>query len=388
MQAEKSELQKIIQTLWSSKLYKIILSNPTGEGAYRKIVLNRQKKGWQAEQYTEKQVFHENLPEGKVQDYLMENMSGAFRQCGAWDGTFEHTVRISKKGKVTGMKKRTAQTEAPKAKTENNRKKNYLLEEGTVIPPLVDMGIFTAEGKVVRSMYDKYRQINRFVELIDDEIDALPKDQTIRIIDFGCGKSYLTFILYYYLVELKKRDVEITGLDLKADVIAHCNKAAKKYGYDKLHFQVGDIGGYETAEQIDMVISLHACDTATDYALYHAIRWKAKLIFSVPCCQHELNKQMKSDNLSILTRYGIVKERTAALMTDAIRGNLLTESGYRTQLLEFVDLSHTPKNLLIRAVRSMIPASAKKQARAEVDAIEKEFGLQPTLDTLLHGKEA
>ena len=388
MQAEKSELQKIIQTLWSSKLYKIILSNPTGEGSYRKIVLNRQKKGWQAEQYTEKQVFHENLPEGKVQDYLMENMSGAFRQCGAWDGTFEHTVRISKKGKVTGMKKRTAQTEAPKAKTENNRKKNYLLEEGTVIPPLVDMGIFTAEGKVVRSMYDKYRQINRFVELIDDEIDALPKDQTIRIIDFGCGKSYLTFILYYYLVELKKRDVEITGLDLKADVIAHCNKAAEKYGYDKLHFQVGDIGGYETAEQIDMVISLHACDTATDYALYHAIRWKAKLIFSVPCCQHELNKQMKSDNLSILTRYGIVKERTAALMTDAIRGNLLTESGYRTQLLEFVDLSHTPKNLLIRAVRSMIPASAKKQARAEVDAIEKEFGLQPTLDTLLHGKEA
>lgn len=214
MQAEKSELQKIIQTIWSSELYKIILSNPTGEGTYRKIVLNRQKKGWQAEQYTEKQVFHENLPEGKVQDYLMENMSSAFRQCGAWDGTFEHTVRISKKGKVTGMKKRTAQTEAPKAKTENNRKKNYLLEEGTIIPPLVDMGIFTAEGKVVRSMYDKYRQINRFVELIDDEIDALPKDQTIRIIDFGCGKSYLTFILYYYLVELKKRDVEITGLDL------------------------------------------------------------------------------------------------------------------------------------------------------------------------------
>ena len=388
MQAEKSELQKAIQPFWSNGLYKIILSNPKGEGTYRKIVLNRQKKGWQAEQYTEKQVFHENLSEDKVQNYLLENLSSAFRQCSAWDGVFEHTLRISKKGKVTGMKKRTAQAEGPKAKTENNRKKNYLLEEGTVIPPLVDMGIFTAEGKVVRSMYDKYRQINRFVELIDDEIDVLPKDQTIHLIDFGCGKSYLTFILYYYLVELKKRDVEITGLDLKADVIAHCNQAAKKYGYDKLHFQVGDIGGYETEGQIDMVISLHACDTATDYALYHAIRWKAKLIFSVPCCQHEVNKQMKSDNFSILTRYGIVKERTAALMTDAIRGNLLTESGYRTQLLEFVDLSHTPKNLLIRAVRSMIPASAKKQARTEVDAIEKEFGLHPTLDTLLHGKDA
>ena len=392
MEVQMTELESALQNLWSDGLYKIILSNPIKKepevAAYRKVVLNRKNNGWQAEQYTEKQVFHENLKADQVGPFVEQALEQAFRQCSGWDGEWEHTIRISKKGKVTGSKKRVAATQAPKAQTENNRKKHYLLEEGTIIPPLVDMGIFTAEGKIVRTMYDKYRQINRFVELIDDEIDALPKDQTIRIIDFGCGKSYLTFILYYYLVELKKRDVEITGLDLKADVIAHCNKAAEKYGYDKLHFQVGDIGGYETAEQIDMVISLHACDTATDYALYHAIRWKAKLIFSVPCCQHELNKQMKSDNLSILTRYGIVKERTAALMTDAIRGNLLTESGYRTQLLEFVDLSHTPKNLLIRAVRSMIPASAKKQARAEVDAIEKEFGLQPTLDTLLHGKEA
>ena len=346
-------------------------------------MLNRKTNGWQAEQYTEKQVFHENLKADQVRPFVEQALEQAFRQCSGWDGEWEHTIRISKKGKVTGSKKRVAATQAPKAQTENNRKKHYLLEEGTIIPPLVDMGIFTAEGKIVRTMYDKYRQINRFVELIDDEIDALPADQTIRIVDFGCGKSYLTFILYYYLVELKKRDVKITGLDLKADVIANCNKAAKKYGYDRLTFEVGDIGGYESDEPIDMVVSLHACDTATDYALYHAIRWKAKLIFSVPCCQHELNGQMKSENLSILTRYGIVKERTAALMTDAIRANLLTESGYRTQLLEFVDLSHTPKNLLIRAVRAVIPGSAKKQARAEIDAIEQEFGLEPTLDRLL-----
>ena len=376
-----------IEKLSANPLMKIIISKPMAKDCqYKKIVVEKKGDGYQAAKYTEKQVFHDNFGVEDLQGYLMEAIHDTFLQVNAWDEKREYSLLISKKGAVTLRAK--ASKEAPDTVTEHNRKKNYILDEGQVIPPLVDMGIFTAEGKVVRSMYDKYRQINRFVELIDDEIDALPKDQTIRIIDFGCGKSYLTFILYYYLVELKKRDVEITGLDLKADVIAHCNKATEKYGYDKLHFQVGDIGGYETEEQIDMVISLHACDTATDYALYHAIRWKAKLIFSVPCCQHELNKQMKSDNLSILTRYGIVKERTAALMTDAIRGNLLTESGYRTQLLEFVDLSHTPKNLLIRAVRSMIPASAKKQARAEVDAIEKEFGLQPTLDTLLHGKEA
>ena len=211
----------------------------------------------------------------------------------------------------------------------------------------------------------------------------LPKERCVRIIDFGCGKSYLTFAMYYYLHELKGYDIRIIGLDLKREVIIHCNELAEKYGYQKLKFLVGDIADYTGVDRVDMVVTLHACDTATDYALYHAIRWKAKLIFSVPCCQHELNGQMKSENLSILTRYGIVKERTAALMTDAIRANLLTESGYRTQLLEFVDLSHTPKNLLIRAVRAVIPGSAKKQARAEIDAIEKEFGLEPTLDRLL-----
>lgn len=379
------ELKQILDALWEASPYKIILSNPYNKQySYQKMVLNRLDRGWQAEKYTSKQVFHENIQGEQVKKFLHEAMSLYFKQCNAWDGEQEHTIRISRSGKVTHLKKRTAQ--APKAKTENNRKKKYILEEGTVIPPLVDMGIFTAEGKVIRSMYDKYRQINRFVELIDDEIDQLPAEHTITVIDFGCGKSYLTFILYYYLVELKKLDVRIIGLDLKADVIENCNRAAQKYGYDRLHFEVGDIGGYECPYSVDMVISLHACDTATDYALYHAIRWKARLIFSVPCCQHELNGQMQGGELSILTRYGIVKERTAALMTDAIRGNLLTVCGYKTQLLEFVDLSHTPKNILIRAVRTVQPKAVRQEALREVEALKNQFGFHPTLGELLEEK--
>ena len=379
------DLQQILDALWAASPYKIILSNPYNKQfSYQKMVLNRLDRGWQAEKYTQKQVFHENMSEEQVKEFLYEAMSIHFKQCNAWDGEREHTIRIARSGKVTYLKKRTAQ--APKAKTENNRKKKYILEEGTVIPPLVDMGIFTAEGKIVRSMYDKYRQINRFVELIDDEIDQLPEEHTITVIDFGCGKSYLTFILYYYLVELKKLDVRIIGLDLKADVIENCNRAAQKYGYDRLHFEVGDIGGYECPYPVDMVISLHACDTATDYALYHAIRWKARLIFSVPCCQHELNGQMQGGELSILTRYGIVKERTAALMTDAIRGNLLTACGYKTQLLEFVDLSHTPKNILIRAVRTVQPKAVRQEALKEVEALKNQFGFRPTLGELLKEK--
>ncbi|MDE7367533.1 MAG: SAM-dependent methyltransferase, partial [Lachnospiraceae bacterium] len=258
--------------------------------------------------------------------------------------------------------------------------------EGIVIPPLVDMGIFTKEGKVVRSKYDKYRQINRYLELVEDVLKELP-DEHLNIIDFGCGKSYLTFLLYYYLVEVKKLQVTITGLDLKEDVIRRCRETAKKYHYDNLKFELGDINGYHTLEPVHMVITLHACDTATDYALYHAIQWKTKVILSVPCCQHEWNQQMQSGTLPILSRYGIIKERTAALMTDAVRGNLLEYCGYRTQLLEFIDLEHSPKNILIRAVRGNQSKGKRQEALQEAEELIRTLEVKPTLYQLILKEE-
>ena len=394
-----SDLQSLFTDCLNETLIRVILSNPSSKDGVIKIcarpMLKNKSLLFQIEEYTKTQVFHKNLTAGDAGSYLTSKLSSdtssqtaSFKNALVETQSFTANVLVSKKGTITIKKKVNASAKQPKISLSHNRKKKYILEEGIPVPFLIDLGVMTQNGNIVNAHYDKFRQINRFLEYIEDILPSLPTGRELRILDFGCGKSYLTFAIYYYLKVLKGYPVRITGLDLKEDVIRHCNELAVKYGYDKLEFLCGDIAYYDGCSQVDMVVTLHACDTATDYALAKAVGWGAKVILSVPCCQHELNKQMKSDNLSILTRYGIVKERTAALMTDAIRGNLLTESGYRTQLLEFVDLSHTPKNLLIRAVRSMIPASAKKQARAEVDAIEKEFGLQPTLDTLLHGKEA
>ena len=307
-------------------------------------------------------------------------MDNGFKQLNAWSDTTEFAIKISKKGKVFFTKSKSS---TPiKTKSSNDRQKSYYLEEGTVIPPLVDMGVFTKDGKVIKSMYDKYRQINKFIQFIVEAIDKLNLT-SINIVDFGCGKSYLTFVVYYYLTYVKGLDVTMTGLDLKEDVIKKCQQTAKKYGYDKLSFKVGDVAVYESDKPVDMVITLHACDTATDYAMYHAIRWNTKIIISVPCCQHELNSQIESDEFSILTRYGLLKERTAAIMTDAIRANLLEYCGYKTQILEFIDFTHTPKNLLIRAVKSNITKEHRDKMLAEVEALIKEYNLKPTLYQLI-----
>ena len=379
------ELFQYIQSILNADVQKIIISNPFSKSEeYKKIIIENKGKNYQVAKYTEKQVFHENIAQEDLLERTVALAENRYKQINGMSATEEHIILVSKKGNCTYKVKKTA-TDAVKlaAKQGHNRQKNYILQEGMNIAPLVDMGVFTKDGKVVNAMYDKYKQINRFIEIIDDEVSNL-KVEELNVIDFGCGKSYLTFVVYYYLTEVMNLKVNMIGLDLKEDVIKKCNEAAEKYHYTHLKFEVGDVNGFKAPFDVDMVITLHACDTATDFALYNAVRWNAKMIFSVPCCQHELNKQIKPDELNILSRYGIIKERFSALATDAIRGNLLEYCGYKTQLLEFIDFAHTPKNILIRAVRRPImPKQVKENMLAEVHAIMKEFSFEPTLYKLL-----
>ena len=380
-----NDLRKAICDIVSENIVKVVISNKMkSDVQYNKIVfLLKEKKGkeyYQIERYTDKQVFHENIDKNKLEESLFENIEAKYKQVNAWSENSTFEMKISKKGKVFLGKKSSDNKKV--VNKSHNKEKNYILKEGMIIQPLIDLGVFTKEGKVVNSKYDKYKQINRFVEIIDDEIKKNDQKE-LTILDFGCGKSYLTFVLYYYFVEIKKINVKMIGLDLKEDVIKKCNDIAKRYNYENLHFEIGDINGFKYNNNVDMVITLHACDTATDYALYNAIKWNAKMIFSVPCCQHEFNSQMKTEELSILTKYGIIQERVAALMTDAVRGNLLESLGYKTQLLEFIDIAHSPKNILIRASKSNISSEKKEKSLLEVESLMHKFNIKPTLYNLL-----
>lgn len=380
-------MKNAIQDIFKEDLIKAIISNQRNKNQeYKKIIVRKVKLKnefvYQFEKYTQKQVFHENLDEDAAISLMEHFLTTDFKQCDAYTLTYNFCIKISKKEKLFVSKKKTSMPQV-KINQEHNRSKQYLIPDGTYVAPLYDLGIFTKEGKVVNSMYDKYKQINRFIEMIDDSISDDMKH--LNIIDFGCGKSYLTFILYYYLVEIKKISVHMIGLDLKEDVINDCNQIAQKYGYDHLKFEIGDINGYKTDKNIDMVITLHACDTATDYALYNAIQWNAKMIFSVPCCQHEINGQIKSEQFSLLTKYGLFKERMSAILTDEIRANLLESQSYKVQVLEFIDLAHSPKNILLRCIKSdKISEQKKIKAVKEVEAIMEEFHLEPTLYKLLN----
>lgn len=379
-----SDLQSLFTDCLNETLIRVILSNPSSKDGVIKIcarpVLKNKSLLFQIEEYTKTQVFHKNLTAGDAGSYLTGKLSSdassqtaEFKNALVETKSFTANVLVSKKGTITIKKKMNTSTKQPKISLSHNRKKKYILEEGIPVPFLIDLGVMTQNGSIVNAHYDKFRQINRFLEYIEDILPSLPTGRELRILDFGCGKSYLTFAIYYYLKVLKGYPVRITGLDLKEDVIRHCNELAVKYGYDKLEFLCGDIAYYDGCSQVDMVVTLHACDTATDYALAKAVGWGAKVILSVPCCQHELNKQMKNDLLSPVLHYGILKERMAALMTD----------GLRAQILEFIDMAHTPKNLLIRAVYNGHCADNK----AQIDELLAAFDVNPTLYRLLCKKD-
>ena len=389
-----SDLQSLFTDCLNETLIRVILSNPSSKDGVIKIcarpVLKNKSLLFQIEEYTKTQVFHKNLTAGDAGSYLTGKLSSdtssqtaKFKNALVETKSFTANVLVSKKGTITIKKKMNTSAKQPKISLSHNRKKKYILEEGIPVPFLIDLGVMTQNGSIVNAHYDKFRQINRFLEYIEDILPSLPTGRELRILDFGCGKSYLTFAIYYYLKVLKGYPVRITGLDLKEDVIRHCNELAVKYGYDKLEFLCGDIAYYDGCSQVDMVVTLHACDTATDYALAKAVGWGAKVILSVPCCQHELNKQMKNDLLSPVLHYGILKERMAALMTDGLRAQILEANGYRTQILEFIDMAHTPKNLLIRAVYNGHCADNKDQ----IDELLAAFDVNPTLYRLLCKKD-
>lgn len=333
---------------------------------------------YQVSEFIGRKVFHKNYKKDELKKKITDWMQEDYKQ--AQFTMTDATAQILSGKHSQTVKYKKCKEVRVQRDLSHNRTKRYILPEGTPVGFLIDLGVMTKEGKIVRQKYDKYRQINRFLEFVEDILPQLSKEREQTIIDFGCGKSYLTFAMYYYLKELKGYDIRIIGLDLKEDVIAHCNELKDKYGYGKLSFLVGDIASYTDVDAVDMVVTLHACDTATDYALAKAVQWGAKVILSVPCCQHEANRMMENELLQPVLQYGILKKRMAAIMTDAVRANLLTAKGYDTQILEFIDMEHTPKNLLIRAVYT---GKDSENAAEALKNMEEALHLNLTLNKLL-----
>ncbi len=376
-----NELKQVLQEQLNIDFLSATLSNPRQKDGATKIkvrpLLKDDKLIFQLESFAGNQAFHKNAETNETVELILSHMEN-MKQMQLETRTEIYTILVSKKGKVT-IKKKLQKCQKEAADLSHNRKKKYVLEEGTLVPFVRDLGVMTEEGKIVHSRFDKFKQINRFLEFIEDILPQLDKGRELTILDFGCGKSYLTFAMYYYLHELKGYDIRIIGLDLKKDVIRHCNELAEKYGYEKLKFLEGNIADYTGVDKVDMVVTLHACDTATDFALAKAVGWDAKVILSVPCCQHELNRQIENETLAPVLKYGLIKERMSALITDALRAEYLEREGYEAQILEFIDMEHTPKNILIRAVKT----GKKKENGEALEACKKALHLDPMLGRLL-----
>lgn len=363
------------------RLQKAVFSQPAALAEYQKAVLRpvtiRDRLLYQLECFRDNKAFHRNLTEEELLSLAGDELAGRYRQVLIITDESASQYVLRRDGSYRKSGKSTVPRPGAEAVLSHDRGKKYLLAEGEDIPALVDLGVFTPDLRVVKAKYDKYRQINRFVELIDDAFSSV-EPGPLTVMDFGCGKSYLTFILYYYFAVKRGSDVDMIGYDLKADVVEHCNAIARKYGYEGLRFEVADVSGDHLPERkIDLLVTLHACDTATDYALDYAIRHGAKHIFSVPCCQHEINRTIsRGGDLDALLRYGVVRERVSALLTDVIRAGILEDLGYEVDLMEFVDLSHSPKNLMIRAEKKHVPSNRNI---SRFRALAEQYGFSQTL---------
>lgn len=325
---------------------KMILSDSSNE--IKKIIVRpveiKNRAMFQIERYSQNKVFHENVELNAILDISYFEYRQILVE------TIGRDIIFSKQKSGYKRKEHSNTLRLLDINLSHNKQKSYIINEGEFVPAMIDLGIFTEDGKIVRSKYDKFKQINRFIEIIDDVFKSIKKDE-ITILDFGCGKSYLTFLVYYYFVEKKKMKANIIGYDLKSDVVDRCNEIAKSYGYTGLHFQMNDVKKDKLYDgKIDAIISLHACDTATDFALDYAIKRGIPYIFSVPCCQHEINQTIKKGgDFDILLSDGLIKERFSALLTDAVRVEILRAKGYNVDVIEFVDFTHSPKNIMLRA---------------------------------------
>lgn len=381
----REQIAAEIGRLFEAQPLRVTLSCPLTGGRYIKFVCKPSKYGYRLEQYTDKQVFHANCTAEEASGRILSEFGSNFRELNALTASEALSLRLSKGGKLLTSRKKTAEP-VPPPSVAHNRAKNYIIRESDRFPVLEELGILTGDGHVHSAMYDKFRQINRYIEFIDDIVRTDPRKQW-NIIDFGCGKSYLTFVLYHYLTVIRGVDAHIVGLDLKEDVIRNCSALAERHGMTGLSFQLGDIHGYTPSVHPDMIISLHACDTATDYALANAVNWNTDYILAVPCCQHELNGGLDAPALRLMTKYGILKERFAALATDALRARALEGRGYKTDVSEFIDIAHSPKNILIRAKRAALTdaAAVKRmaEAKAEIETFCQMLGYTPLIVRLL-----
>lgn len=351
-----NDIQELLDEIFpNNKIILCVLSNlkTKKEGGFTKVdikpVLIKDELKYQFAYNYANKVIHRNLDMDDAKEEINYLIGDIFRQVMLFTTEADYQILISKKGKASILKKKASKTQA---NLSHNRKKNYILEDGEPVDFLIRLGVMNQQGKVVARMYDKFKQINRYLEMVADVIPSINKEKTLNIIDFGCGKSYLTFALYHYLVNVLKLDIKIIGLDLKNDVINFCNKVAEDLNYSNLKFLHGDIAEYEGLDEVDMVVTLHACDNATDAALIKAINWNAQAILSVPCCQHEFYDKISAPLLKPMLKHGIIKEKLSSLITDSLRANVLEILGYNVQLLEFIDMEHTPKNILIRAIKS------------------------------------